>query len=409
MYDLIEWAGTQPWSNGKVGMSGVSYLAISQWRAAADASAAPRRDQPLGGGQRPLPGDGLPRRHPRGLLRPDVAHPARGLVARARRGHRGHVRRPPAVRRVLAEQDAGSRGGGGAGIRRRQLVRPGPAHARHARGLPAHRLQGQVAAGARAARNGSSGTGPTTSTLLRQFFDRFLLDKPGTMDGWPKVRMEVRERFYVGEYRDEEAWPLPQTETARAVPRRVRGPAARRSRRRQEAEVRYDATSGGAEFDHRFAHDHRPHRPDGAAAVGGGGGRRRHGPLRRGPEARRGTARSCPSRSSTRRRTAPSRWAGCASPTARSTRRGRHRCAPWHPHDREEPLRPGEVVPGRHRDLAVGHAVRRRRGAAPGHPGPRRLRIPARHREDGPLEDAQRRALTSSTPAAGTTRTCSSP
>ncbi len=26
-YDLIEWAGTQSWSNGKVGMHGVSYLA----------------------------------------------------------------------------------------------------------------------------------------------------------------------------------------------------------------------------------------------------------------------------------------------------------------------------------------------------------------------------------------------
>ena len=34
-YDLIEWAGTQPWSNGKVGLSGVSYLTSSQWRVAA--------------------------------------------------------------------------------------------------------------------------------------------------------------------------------------------------------------------------------------------------------------------------------------------------------------------------------------------------------------------------------------
>ncbi|MBF8270432.1 MAG: putative hydrolase [Gammaproteobacteria bacterium] len=33
-HDLIEWAGTQPWSNGKVGLSGVSYLASSQWRVA---------------------------------------------------------------------------------------------------------------------------------------------------------------------------------------------------------------------------------------------------------------------------------------------------------------------------------------------------------------------------------------
>jgi len=33
-YDLIEWAGTQEWSNGKVGLSGVSYLTVSQWRVA---------------------------------------------------------------------------------------------------------------------------------------------------------------------------------------------------------------------------------------------------------------------------------------------------------------------------------------------------------------------------------------
>src|SRR5437016_6317992 len=31
----IEWAGTQPWSNGKVGMLGISYYAVNQWRVAA--------------------------------------------------------------------------------------------------------------------------------------------------------------------------------------------------------------------------------------------------------------------------------------------------------------------------------------------------------------------------------------
>ena len=33
-YDLIEWAGAQAWSTGKVGLLGVSYLALTQWRAA---------------------------------------------------------------------------------------------------------------------------------------------------------------------------------------------------------------------------------------------------------------------------------------------------------------------------------------------------------------------------------------
>ena len=34
-HDLIEWAGTRSWSNGRVGLLGVSYLAISQYGAAA--------------------------------------------------------------------------------------------------------------------------------------------------------------------------------------------------------------------------------------------------------------------------------------------------------------------------------------------------------------------------------------
>jgi predicted acyl esterase len=34
LYDCIEWAGVQPWSDGKVGLSGISYLAINQWHVA---------------------------------------------------------------------------------------------------------------------------------------------------------------------------------------------------------------------------------------------------------------------------------------------------------------------------------------------------------------------------------------
>jgi hypothetical protein len=34
-HDCIEWAGEQPWSSGKVGLSGVSYYGINQWQVAA--------------------------------------------------------------------------------------------------------------------------------------------------------------------------------------------------------------------------------------------------------------------------------------------------------------------------------------------------------------------------------------
>ena len=34
LYDCIEWAGAAPWSNGKVGLAGISYYAINQWQVA---------------------------------------------------------------------------------------------------------------------------------------------------------------------------------------------------------------------------------------------------------------------------------------------------------------------------------------------------------------------------------------
>lgn len=33
-YECIEWAGVQPWSNGKVGLLGISYYAVNQWQVA---------------------------------------------------------------------------------------------------------------------------------------------------------------------------------------------------------------------------------------------------------------------------------------------------------------------------------------------------------------------------------------
>jgi predicted acyl esterase len=35
LYEGIEWAAEQPWSNGRIGLNGISYLAINQWQVAA--------------------------------------------------------------------------------------------------------------------------------------------------------------------------------------------------------------------------------------------------------------------------------------------------------------------------------------------------------------------------------------
>ncbi|NCX49179.1 MAG: CocE/NonD family hydrolase, partial [Gammaproteobacteria bacterium] len=33
-YNCIEWAAQQEWSNGKIGLNGISYYAINQWQVA---------------------------------------------------------------------------------------------------------------------------------------------------------------------------------------------------------------------------------------------------------------------------------------------------------------------------------------------------------------------------------------
>jgi putative CocE/NonD family hydrolase len=38
IYEVIDWVSKQPWSNGKVGMIGGSYLGFSQWAAVKTAS-----------------------------------------------------------------------------------------------------------------------------------------------------------------------------------------------------------------------------------------------------------------------------------------------------------------------------------------------------------------------------------
>jgi predicted acyl esterase len=35
LFECVEWAGTQPWSSGKVGINGISYYAMNQWQVAA--------------------------------------------------------------------------------------------------------------------------------------------------------------------------------------------------------------------------------------------------------------------------------------------------------------------------------------------------------------------------------------
>src|SRR3989442_8911890 len=53
LYQCVEWAGRQPWSNGKVGMLGISYYASNQWRGGGKQPPPPAPHIPGGGRKHP--------------------------------------------------------------------------------------------------------------------------------------------------------------------------------------------------------------------------------------------------------------------------------------------------------------------------------------------------------------------
>src|SRR5205807_54705 len=88
------------------------------------------------------------------------------------------------------------------------------------------------------------------------FFDHFLKDAGRTVLSWPKVRIEARERAYVGQVRGEDEWPLARTEFRPLFLDAATGTLGEEPPA-DAAAVRYDSTdpAGQAVFDHRFAED----------------------------------------------------------------------------------------------------------------------------------------------------------
>lgn len=250
VYDLIEWAGTRPWSNGKVGMSGVSYLAITQWRVAADRPSHLAAINPW---------EGLSDRYREMAYHGGIPEDRFGPMWRARRVaySTGRVEDTVAMYAEHPLFDAYW-----------ESVTPKLAEVRapafvvaswsdqglHTRGT----IEGFKHIGSEhkwllvhGRKKWQFYYQPENVELLRQFFDRFLLGRDSGLDAWPPVRVEVRRRFYVGEYRDDERWPLTGTEYRSLFldPARrelVSDPIG------SAAAVRYDAREGRAEFTHRF-------------------------------------------------------------------------------------------------------------------------------------------------------------
>jgi predicted acyl esterase len=210
VHDLIEWAGTQPWSNGKVGMNGVSYLAISQYKAAALrpshlAAICPwegftdfYRDFARPGGIRE---DGFSRLWNAGVKRQgrtdedlrggQIDHPLRDEWWTARTPELEGIEVPVLVCGSFSDQQLHSRGSF------RAFEGVGSPH----RWLYTHR-----------AGKWAEYYSEEALTFQRRFFDHFLKGEENGMSELPPVRLEVREdRDTIHAVRFEGAWPLPRT------------------------------------------------------------------------------------------------------------------------------------------------------------------------------------------------------
>ncbi|KAI8943641.1 hypothetical protein NX059_001626 [Plenodomus lindquistii] len=207
-YDAIEWAGTQEWSQGSVGMTGVSYLAWSQWRVAALNPPHLKAINPNegvtdfyrelayhGGINSPFIHGivnamwGFGRNQIEDLARLTDEHPLLDDYWKAKNADLSAIKVPAYV--VAGWGDFGL----------------------HLRGT----LEGfkKISSTQKWLRVHGRRKFPAfyeDQERQRQFFDKFLKGVESEVDYWPKVNLEIRERFYVGNYREEQEWPLARTQ-----------------------------------------------------------------------------------------------------------------------------------------------------------------------------------------------------
>jgi putative CocE/NonD family hydrolase len=209
IYGLIEWAARQPWSSGKVGMNGVSYLALSQYKAASLHPPSLRaicawegftdayRDFFYPGGIRE---DGFAHMWSRGLERDRLAFDAREFAE-------AHPLRDDSWRSLVPELDS---------IEVPLLLICGSFsdHCLHSRGsFRAFCGAGSIYRELYTYRGCKWATYYSDEAFAAQlaFFDRFLKGA-GKIAPTTKVRLEVRsERDQIVEVREESSWPLDRT------------------------------------------------------------------------------------------------------------------------------------------------------------------------------------------------------
>jgi predicted acyl esterase len=207
--DVIKWAGTQPWSSGKVGMTGVSYLAIIQWWVAAlrpphlaainpcEGLTDVYREFMFHGG---IPDTGFPPFWQLNRLKYSTskveaiadmvaAHPMDDEYWATKRPDLTKIDVPAFVIASWSDQGLHTRGTLAAF---EQISSPEKYLLIHGRKKWQYFHQ------------------PSTFNSQRAFFDRFLKGQEKTpVNSWPRIRYELRTAYYKGVQCTAGAWPLP--------------------------------------------------------------------------------------------------------------------------------------------------------------------------------------------------------
>ena len=243
--DTIEWLGCLPWGNGRVGMSGVSYLAAIQYYV------APLRPEPLAalnpwegfsdwyrefayhGGM--LETNFLPRASDNirySLNRTEDtwenvrAHPLIDSFWHSKEPLIETITQPAYVVASWSDQ----------GLHLRGTIEAWRRMASEDKWLEIH------------------GQKKWAHYYLEQsrerrlaFFDHFMRDRPTSVEAWPKVRIEARERHGEASERAEQEWPLARTRYREFYLDTARGSLS--TAMASASELRQDAVEGTATFD----------------------------------------------------------------------------------------------------------------------------------------------------------------
>ncbi|TAK81055.1 MAG: CocE/NonD family hydrolase [Betaproteobacteria bacterium] len=209
IYDLVEWAGTQPWSSGKVGLAGVSYLASCQYHVAALNPPHLAAINPWEGWSdfyREVARHGgipetefwgyLPSRWGRSkttiedMKRETEEHPLLDAFWRSKVADFSKITVPAYVVASWTDQ----------GLHTRGTLEVYKGISSSDKWLEVH-----------GRKKWAYYYEPQSVARQLAFFDRFLKGRQTEVASWPKVRLEVRRRYYDGVARSEREWPIART------------------------------------------------------------------------------------------------------------------------------------------------------------------------------------------------------